>query len=214
MDTLEVCSEEKGVAAMIHVTPQPEPEDFDRTVRQKGLTWLQNNGIDLNSPLPVGTKIYSYWTKCLHSLYTAYGGYCAYLAIFLDKSTGSCTVEHFVPKSQRPDLAYEWSNYRLSCRQINSRKLNFNDVLDPFEVEDGWFQLELVSGHIFPNPHLSDNLIKRVKNTIDRLGLDNSDNKEMRAMRYLYYCKGLVTDEYLKLDSPFVWMEAKRQGLL
>lgn len=199
---------------MIYVTPQPEPQDFDRKVRQKGLAWLRKEGIDLNAALPKRKELPAYWREELDELYAAYGNCCAYLAVFFERTTGEGTVDHFVPKSLRPDLAYEWNNYRLACSRMNSRKRDFSDVLDPFEVKNGWFRLEVVSGRIFPDPHLSDRLRQQVQETIDRLGLDDPDNREMRAKHYQDYCEREVTASYLRKHSPFVWMEAKRQGLL
>ena len=199
---------------MIPVTPKPEPEDFDTQVRQKGLRWLEKHDIDIKDPLPSGTKLPPYWRACLDELYHNYDGVCAYLAVSIERTTGTGTVEHFCPKSLRPDLAYEWCNYRLACSAINSRKREFTDILDPFEIEDGLFYLELVSGHIFPNPRLPGALQKEIQKTIDRLKLDSPANNEMRAKHYQFYCEGEVTEEFLKKYSPFVWMEAARQGLL
>ena len=87
-------------------------------------------------------------------------------------------------------------------------------MYDPFEVKDGWFYLELVSGHIFPNPQLPGALQKEIQKTINRLKLDSPVNNEMRAKHYQFYCEGKITKEYLKDFSPFVWEEADRQGLL
>ena len=202
------------MAGMIPVTPQPEPEDFDTEVRQKGLRWLAKHDIDITVALPPGTELRAYWQSCLKELHRRYGGVCAYLAVFFERTTGAGNVEHFHPKSLRPDLAYEWCNYRLACSAINSRKNNFTDVLDPFEVKDDWFYLELVSGHIFPNPQLPASLQQKIQATIDRLKLDHPDNNEMRAEHYQLYCEGKITSEYLKGYSPFVWKEADRQGLL
>ncbi len=199
---------------MIHVEPQPEPKDFDEKVRSKGRRWLQKHAIDCTAPLPPGTKLYPYWQGCLQSLYENYGGTCAYLAIFFEISAGGGTVEHFVPKSLRPDLAYEWDNYRLACSPINSRKRDFTDVLDPFEVEDDWFYMDFVSGRIFPNPHLEAPLQERIQKTIIRLKLDCGAHREMRARHYQDYCEGRVTAEFLRRQSPFVWKEAERQKLL
>lgn len=42
---------------MIRVTPQPEPENFDRDVRQKGRKKLEELQIDATSPLPPKTKL-------------------------------------------------------------------------------------------------------------------------------------------------------------
>lgn len=199
---------------MIHVAAQPEPPDFDRNIRQKGLAWLRKKSIKLNAPLPPGTKIPSYWRQCLDTLYNVYKGHCAYLAVFFENTSGCGTVDHFIPKSQSPALAYDWHNYRLACSRINSRKRNFTDVLDPFQVQDGWFHLELVTGHIFPDPQLPEKQQQAVQKTIDRLKLDDPANREMRARHYQGYCEKTYTEEHFKKYSPFVWLEAKRQGLV
>lgn len=199
---------------MIHVAAQPEPASFDRVVRQRGLAWLRNKGIALGQPLPPKTAIEPYWRHCLDDMYASYDGCCAYLAVFFERVIGGGSVDHFIAKSQRADLAYEWHNYRLACSRMNSRKRDFGDVLDPFEVETGWFHLELVSGCIFPDPHLPEEQRQDIQVTIDRLGLDDAGNREMRARHYQEYRQGFYTADFLKKRSPFVWAEANRQGLL
>ena len=199
---------------MIHVTAQPEPPSFDGEVRQKGLAWLRKKKIALDQPLPTNTTIEPNWRHCLDDMHASYNGCCAYLAIFFERVTGGGSVDHFIAKSQRADLAYEWSNYRLACSRMNSRKRDYDDVLDPFGVETGWFQLEPISGRIFPNPRLSEEQQQAVKATIDRLGLDDAGNREIRARHYQEYREGFYTADFLKKRSPFVWMEANRQELL
>lgn len=199
---------------MIHVIPQPEPASFDANVRQPGLKSLCEKGIDLSHSLAKGTKISPHWTKSLDDLYRSYGGICAYLAIHFERITGAGSVDHFAAKSQYAGLAYEWTNYRLACTRMNSRKNNYGDVLDPFEIENGWFQLELITGHIYPNPELSDELSAAVLDTIKRLKLDDEGCKEVRARHYLQYINGETTGSFLQRHSPFVWYEANRQGLL
>jgi len=199
---------------MIHVAAQPAPTSFDAEVRQKGLAWLRKKKIALDQALPPKTTIEPYWRHCLDDMHKSYNGCCAYLAIYFERVTGGGSVDHFIAKSERADLAYEWSNYRLACSMMNSRKRGFDDVLDPFEVETGWFHLEPVSGRIFPNPRLQDEQQQAVQATIDRLGLDDAGNREMRARHYQEYREGSYTAEFLKKRSPFVWMEANRQGLL
>jgi uncharacterized protein (TIGR02646 family) len=199
---------------MIHVAAQPEPASFDIEVRQKGLAWLRKRKIVLDQPLPPKTTIEPYWRHCLDDMHASYDGCCAYLAVFFERVTGGGSVDHFIAKSQRADLAYEWSNYRLACSRMNSRKREYDDVLDPFVIETGWFHLEPVSGRIFPDPQLPDEQRQAVQATIDRLGLDDAGNREMRARHYQEYREGFYTAEFLKKRSPFVWMEANRQGLL
>ena len=199
---------------MIHVAPQPEPASFDKDVRQKGLAWLKERGISLEQPLPAGVKIRDYWRACLGDLYSSYEGYCAYLAVSFERIIGGATVDHFIAKSRRVDLAYEWTNYRLACSRMNSRKRDYDDVLDPFETKTSWFRLEMVTGHIYPNKSLPIHERDAVQSTINRLGLDDAGNRDLRAHHYGDYRNGDYSADYLKRQSPFVWSEAKRQGLL
>ena len=83
---------------MIHVTPQPEPKDFDRKVRQKGLAWLREKGIDPNAALSERTKLPAYWRDELNELYTVYGKCCAYLAVFFEWTTGGGDGGSFCPQ--------------------------------------------------------------------------------------------------------------------
>ena len=199
---------------MIRVTPQPEPDDFDKKVRKKGLQYLAKRALNIDEPLPKGAQIAPYWRDCMTELYHAYSGICAYLAVHFERTTRGGTVEHYAPKSHRVELAYEWNNYRLASSIMNARKNNFEDVLDPFEITTGWFHVELVSGRIYPDPELAGQLQKQVGQTITRLGLDDRNNREMRARHFQEYCEKLYPEEYLKRRSPLVWVEANRQGLL
>lgn len=199
---------------MRHVDRQGPPADFEENVRKKGLRHLRRKGIALNRPLPPDADITPYWRACLDDLYLCYGGICAYLAVFFERTTGGASVDHFVAKSKLAGLAYEWTNYRLACSTMNSRKRDYEDVLDPFDVVNGWFRLELISGRVYPAPDQPDDVKMRVEETIDRLGLDDPGNREMRARHYLEYRQGFYNEEFLRRRSPFVWFEAERQGLL
>lgn len=199
---------------MIHVDPQPEPPGFDATVRKKGLASLARKGVSLYRPLPPKTTVEPHWRACLDDLYRSYRGQCAYLGVFFERVTGGGTVDHFVAKSAKPSLAYEWSNYRLACSIMNSRKRDYENVLDPFEIENGWFQLELVTGYVFPDRKLPAAMERKVQNTIDRLNLNDSGIREMRTRHYQGIIDGEYTVAFLKKYSPFVWNEANRQGIL
>jgi hypothetical protein len=199
---------------MIHVNAQPEPADFDSQVRKKGLAHLQCKGIALSKPLPSNVEIAPYWRNCLDDLHRAYDGVCAYLAIYIERATGGSSTDHYIAKSNRADKAYEWNNYRLACSIMNSRKRDYDDVLDPFTVATGWFHLELVSGRIFPNQGLSVAQRLAVQTSIDRLELDDACNRETRARHYQWYVQREIDRNHLHRTSPFVYAEADRQGLL
>jgi len=200
---------------MIPVQPQPEPDFFDAQVRTKGLAHLKAKGYALDETLPGGATIASYWRgDCLTALHKAYDGVCAYLCVFVERCTGGISVDHFIAKSSLAGLAYEWSNYRLACSTMNSRKRDFDDVLDPFELSPDWFRLELTTGRIFPNPDLDDATRAQVGQTIKRLGLDDPLCREMRVRWIDEYLREPLPNDFLRKKAPFVWAEVKRQGLL
>jgi hypothetical protein len=151
--------------------------------------------------------------ECLRQLWEAYDGICAYLCIFIPRGSGARSVDHFVPQSRRPDLLYEWSNYRLACSLMNSRKKQFEDVLDPFEVEDGWFVLDLSFLQVLPNPDLDEATRRRVQATIDRLDLNDNECLQAREKDYDAYLKRELPYDLLERWSPFVAREMRRQGL-
>lgn len=103
---------------MIPVDPQPVPDDFDEKVRQPGLRFLQEN------PDASASNLKPTWRACLDDLHEAYDGICAYLCIYIARVLLP-TTDHFVCKSAPEHgrhLAYEWTNYRLACSLMNSRK--------------------------------------------------------------------------------------------
>lgn len=199
---------------MIPVAPQPEPATFDALVRRPGKEWLKKRKIPLNKRLAPATKLTDLWVRCLDDLYEAYGGVCAYLGVFFERSTGAGSVDHFVAKSRRAGQAYEWSNYRLACRSMNGSKSDFDDVLDPFTLAAETFRLELVTGRIYPNPALDAVAARAAQDTIERLGLDDDVHRRMRARHFTQYGQAQFTAGFLRAHSPFVWYEAHRQGLL
>jgi hypothetical protein len=183
---------------VIHVDPQPEPPGFDAQVRQPGLRALAEAKEDLPP----------HWRRCLPDLYERYRGICAYVCVVIPRATGAPSVDHLAPKSKRRDRAYEWDNYRLVSTLMNARKRDFEDVLDPFEVKDGWFVLELSFLQVMPSPSLDEATRARVQATIDRLGLNDKDCVGARALYYQPYAEGDLSAAYLREWSPFVAQHA------
>ena len=199
---------------MITVQAKPEPATFDAEVRQKGLAHLAKKGFPLNQPLPPKADIEPIWRACLTDLHHAYAGVCAYLGVFFERVVGGGSVDHFIAKSTHAGLAYEWSNYRLACSTMNSRKREYSDVLDPFALAPDLFRLQLSTGHIYPNPALPAAPMRIVEETIERLGLDDPQCRDLRARWYQDYLEHKLPSVYLQGKAPFVWAEANRQGLL
>lgn len=189
---------------MIHVVKQVEPHHFRELVRDPGLKFLKSN------PKPKSGEWKSYWQRALPDLHDAYLGVCAYSAFWAP----DCTVDHFVPKSVSPALAYEWDNFRLATPKMNSRKRDYTDVLDPFEIGNGWFVLEFPSLIVKPNSELSEDTRSKVLATIERLRLNDDDYcLKFRVRWVLEYCR---TPDLgiLRQVAPFVALELERQGLL
>lgn len=194
---------------MIPVKPQPEPAGFERKVRSKGVVFLQ---------AVTQLKAWDnreYWRECLKDLCGAYNQVCAYSAQWIPPIEGSSTVDHFIPKSVKPELAYEWSNFRLACSKMNARKRDFQDVLDPFQMKPGWFTLNFPSLLVKPNPDLEESIKSQVRSTIKRLKLNDDDVCVKHRQDWLMrYCEEEFKFEFLKKTAPFIAYELERQNLV
>jgi hypothetical protein len=195
---------------MIHVDVQPEPDDFEALVRAPGREFLE----DFPNPTQRQWNTHSYWRRILGSLHHLYRGICAFSCHWIPYDTGADTVEHFLPKRLHPNQAYEWLNYRLVCGTLNGRKGEFQDVLDPFEIEDGWFTIEFPSLLVKPASGLDEDLTASIRRTIHRLRLnDEGTCLKSRAKFIELYCKQIVPFDYLELEAPFIAKELQRQNL-
>ena len=196
---------------MIRVTCQPEPDNFERDVRQQGYRFLAQTP----SPTRRQWESHSYWRKVLRQMHNQYGGICAYSCHWISYDTGADTVEHFLPKKVHPHLAYEWSNYRFVCAKLNGRKGIHSDVLDPFEIETGWFVLDFPSLLVKPAATLPTKLSEQVCQTIDRLELNDEGTCMKSRAKYVEdYCKREISFQYLSQNAPFIALELKRLGLV
>ena len=154
-----------------------------------------------------------YWRFCLPDLYILYGGICAYSAQWIPLETGVATVDHFEPKAVVPNLAYEWTNFRLASSKLNSRKGNAKDVLDPFTLSIESFQLDFPSLLMKPNSTLADDEKTKALNTIYRLKLNAESSIRSRLRWVRDYSNEEITFDYLQKNAPFISYELERQGL-
>ncbi len=193
---------------MIHIERKPEPHNFDKDVRQPGMTFLKKN------PNPTDKQFnnHAYWRNVLHYMGDVYNGICAYSALYIN-SLGSETVDHFIPKTIKPELAYEWSNFRYASRRFNTRK-GTHPVLDPFEIGHHWLWMDFSKFIIKPNPFLSQEIKEEIRDTIEIFGW-NEDEKYIDICRkyLIQFCKKIRSFELLKEEAPFIASELKRQGL-
>ena len=202
---------------MIRVVPAPEPDTFDARVRQPGLRKLEELAEEHHGgskeAIP-SEKFPDYWRRSLDDLMASYHRICAYLCLYISGGTGARSVDHMIAKSAAWDQAYEWTNYRLACSLMNSRKGVATTVLDPFDVEDGWFVLELVEFQVLPGDGLDAAVVEDVQGTIDRLRLNDDECRGAREEFAEDYWSGHVSLDYLGRHAPFVARELRRQGRL
>lgn len=150
-------------------------------------------------------------------MHTAYRGLCAYSALYIDPATGGRSIDHFVPRTANWRLVYEWSNYRLACALVNSKKGDLVGILDPFRIESEWFALEFVGYQVIVGDGVRAEVRKQVESTIRDLGLNRRPFcvvRETYAQQYLDGADGRIDFTLLENRAPFVAREIRRQGLL
>ncbi|MCY1013457.1 hypothetical protein OV079_49615 [Nannocystis pusilla] len=205
----------------------PEPPDFDRCVRQPGLAALAEmvGETSPNRPGPKRSKLAErredipadklppYWREAIPDLLRAYRRICAYTALYIYPVTSAASVDHSVAKSIQWRHVYEWYNYRLACARVNSSK-GVREALDPFEIENEWFSLELVGYQIVPGEGPQGPLRASILATIEALKLNHVDFRDERAEYAEAYLGRDISFAFLRSHAPFVAQELQRQGRL
>jgi hypothetical protein len=179
---------------MIRFLPTTEPAGFDDRCRRPGAAWL------LRNPPPKRPR--DFWSPFKPQLADAFDGLCAYSCMF--EPVG--TVDHFLSYSEHRDRAYEWRNYRLASQWINSSKQNADDkVLDPFDVEDDWFEILLPSLQLVLTDRVPPEHRARAEYTLLRLRLRDDERViRQRAEWYRMYVDGELSLEGLRKKAPLI----------
>lgn len=210
---------------MIRVASKPEPSSFDRTVRKPGLRHLEELRGVTSVPKRRGRKVKhrthikakdlkSTWTAALPDLRDAFAGVCGYCCIYIDAVTGAATVDHFVPKVAGTfELAFEWTNLRYACLDMNRRKGTRTDICDPLTVEPGWFSLNLVTFGLRAGPGLPAETNAKVEATIKALELDGAPMRQRREEAWARFDAERTPEAWRRLreDCPLVALEFERQ---
>lgn len=220
---------------MIHVEPAEAPADFDERVRKPGLSELAVltgdkpthartgpkrkqlviRGVPVTriEDVPVG-KLPEYWTRALDQMLDRYQRICAYVCVYIERVTGAATVDHWIPKSRAPQQAYEWSNFRLACSLMNTRKGILTELVDPFVIEDDdeWFVLEFVGFQVIPGVRPEHPQYTAINDTIKEFGLNQRECFTLREEYVTAYRDGDISWRRLERRAPFVARELRRQG--
>lgn len=186
---------------MTPIAKSNPPANFQNKVRQPGLRFLSNHP---------GTKprgSYGYWTRVHPELRTAFESRCAYSALWISMRG---VVDHYISLDEDAangyQRAYDWDNYRYASQDANGHKSSCRscDILDPFEVQDGWFEVAIPSLEVQLTGSCPAQFRQRAANTIDRLKL-NVDPVfvELRREFYEMYLRGVPIVE-LDKKAPLI----------
>lgn len=185
---------------MIHFIAPQEPDEFEEKARTLGNAWLADH--------PIG-RPKDFWSAFKRELADGFSNLCAYTVMY--EPVG--TVDHYFGCDNHRDQAYEWSNYRFASGWINSSKRTEDEkVLDPFLVEDGWFEVILPSLQLVMTDAVPDHEKARAKYTLKRLHLSN-DERVIRQRRewYRMYQDGELTLVGLEKKAPLIAHAVRKQ---
>ena len=166
-----------GRRTLIRFERVPEPAGFAEEARVPGNAWLDAN--------PHRRRPKDLWTPFKGALAQGSRNLCAYSAMY--ESVG--TVDHFVSCHEDRSKAHEWENYRYCAAWINSSKGNVpaDRLLEPFAIENGWFELHLPSLQLRVSATIPEALRERAEYVLERLRL-RDDERVMRQRREWYAC--------------------------
>lgn len=212
---------------MIRVNLEPEPPEFETSVRQKGLSAIdefvgrpprkKRNGpkrkkiASSEKDIP-SSEFPPFWRDALDDMLNAYDRRCAFLALYLEHATGAPSVDHMIPKSRRWDQVYEWNNYRLCAGSINTLKSDLVGLVDPMECRPGWFELELVGFQVVRGPAAPERMFTKIDATLAILNA--GECCKAREEYVSAYEDEEIDRNYLERRAPFVALELERQGRL
>lgn len=193
---------------LIPIERKPEPAGFEANVRRPGRAFLRAN----RTPSASDFKPHQYWKWAANELYEAYRRTCAYSCMYIPTPAG--TIDHFAPKARRPDLAYDWENFRLALHRMNLYKGDSTDVLDPFSIQPGWFVLDFPSCLVRPGAGLTPEQTRQVEASIAVLKLNIDDSLvQDRCDVMVMFAQGDVGLGFLQRRYPFLAAEVERQGI-
>jgi hypothetical protein len=188
---------------LIHFDLAPKPAGFAEDAEQPGALWLTAHPDPKERPK-------DYWSPFKPQLSDAFHGLCAYSAMY--EPVG--TVDHFVSCDEDRTRAYDWGNYRFASGWINSSKqaLISSKILDPFEVQDSWFEILLPSLQLEITNEVPRSKLKQAKFVLTRLHL-RDDERVLRQRRewYRMYQDGELTLEGLRKKAPLIARAVERQ---
>ena len=181
-----------------------EPQLFNLNCREPGTTWLAAH------PDEDPHKQSEWWSKFQPELARHFGHRCGWLATSIEldgivEHWLSCGPREGVPSPHR-HLAFEWTNYRYATGVINSLKgILDNQIIDPCEVQAGWFEVLLPSFELVTTNRIPPGLQDKAKRTIEKLQLRRHKAQFTRWRWYQRFWNAGNPDLVaLRQDAPLV----------
>jgi len=175
------------------VHPVRKPRNFTRDCEIPGNAWLAAN--------PVSKRFPTLWQKYQPQLAAGFHDRCGWWAMRIADGA----VDHYLSKKNHRDRTYDWSNYRYISPSVNSSKRNQDDnVLDPFEIQPGWFEVHLPSMLLRRTALVPLALQAKADFTLEKLRLVSG--KKVRRDRRNWYkdYKDGLSMPFLKKYAPLV----------
>ncbi len=189
---------------MIRIIPAEPPHDFYQKVELKGEKWLLTHSKDESLP--------RWWADYYDALYERYNGICAYTGMWI--SEFGMSLDHFLPKSKYPQHAFKWNNYRLTSSRINSRKSDKMGILDPFDVPDGAFRIQLDTGVVSVRESAFTD-VEQLAQAHAALKILPMGAVSRMHMRWLdSFIQGNISPSFLRKVDPFLYAELLKQKFL
>lgn len=187
---------------MIRVERVMTPSEFNRDCRRAGNRWLAANPGRRPRPL---------WVPFTAALAEGFQQRCGYSAVLIQNGT----VDHFLSWKNRPELTYEWSNYRYADHRLNAKKQNIDDaIVDPYEVGDDWFEILLPSLQMRVTERVPAKMRKTAELTLRRLGLDHDERiVAYRAAWWRMFHRGELSLEGMHKVAPLLARAIERDGV-
>jgi len=143
--------------------------------------------------------------------------HCAYCGIYpLKQKVGGRSIDHFKPKANYPDLAFEWTNLFIACPDCQKIKgSNFPNNVEPLKPDschyhfDYWFKINWVNNHIEPNPKRNQREQEIARETINWLGLNEGERPQERYVELEKYMDSSITD-ISKWSYPYFLERAEK----
>lgn len=164
---------------MHRVERGPEPPQLEAVRHARTPRWvryyLQGDGSKPSD---------SRWREFQPVLSTAFSDICAYCEAFCKGD-----VDHFRPKSRYPEQVYVWANWVLACPVCNNKKGGSwpsGGYVDPCARSsraqpESYFSFATKTAEIIPKENLSVSRLKKARQTIEELGLNDYHHRKRRT---------------------------------